>query len=299
MNLFARSGPVWAHTAAWAVALLLAAGEAAAQARAPGDSVTIPGVDLPRLGGVVSVAGVFGKPSGGKTPFPAVLVLHGSGGVDGRGAYHAKALQEAGIATLEIEMFTRGGRPREGTRATLPHAAAALKWLAAQPGVDPGRIGVMGFSWGGLMTVLMGSELVQDSLGSDVPKPVALAPFYPTCTVMLRALANTQHPLHGWHTRMGAQPMLIQLGTRDDYEEGDRPCEPLVAAWPEVARSRTSIVYHDGAFHGFDAQEPGGAFHDPFARGGRGGQVRFYPSPRDAAAARDAAVAFFVKHLVP
>jgi uncharacterized protein len=35
---------------------------------------------------------------------PAVVVLHGSGGVDGRGAYHAEALHRRGIATLEVDM---------------------------------------------------------------------------------------------------------------------------------------------------------------------------------------------------
>jgi dienelactone hydrolase len=276
-----------------------AVGSTLAQPRAPGDAVTIPGVDLPGLGSVASVNATFGRPSGAKASTAAVLLLHGSGGVDGRGAFHARALQDAGIATLEIDMFPRGGRPREGTRATLPHAAAALRWLASQPGIDPKRIGVMGFSWGGVMTVAMASELVQERLGSDVPVPAAFAAFYPTCTVMLRSISNAQHPLHGWHARMGTKPMLIQVGTRDDYEEGDRPCDPLVAAWPEAARANVSIVYYEGAFHGFDAQEPGSTFHDPFARGGLGGQVRFYPSARDAAAARDAGVAFFVKHLMP
>ena len=104
-----------------------------------------------------------------------MLILHGSGGVDGRGAFYAKALQEAGIATLEITMFPPGGRPRTGTKATMPRAAAALRWLPAQPTVDGQRLGVMGFSWGGSMSVLMSSELVQERLGKDVPKPAAVA----------------------------------------------------------------------------------------------------------------------------
>lgn len=39
-----------------------------------------------------------------------MLILHGSGGVDGRGAFYAQALQDAGIATLEITIFRPGGR---------------------------------------------------------------------------------------------------------------------------------------------------------------------------------------------
>src|ERR687897_691620 len=50
--------------------------------------------------------------TGGK--LPVVLVLHGSAGIDGRGDFHGKALNAAGIGTLAISMFSRGNRPRAG-----------------------------------------------------------------------------------------------------------------------------------------------------------------------------------------
>ncbi len=128
------------------------------------------------------VSGRFGRPAGATAQGARGADSARRSGVDGRGAFYAKALQEAGIATLEITMFPRGGRPRAGIKATMPHAAAALKWLAAQPNVDGQRLGVMGFSWGGGMSVLMSSELVQERLGKDVPKPAAFAPFYPICS---------------------------------------------------------------------------------------------------------------------
>jgi hypothetical protein len=64
-----------------------------------------------------------------------VLILHGSGGVDGRGAFYAKALQEAGIATLEITMFQPHGRPREGQKANMPHVGLRhlTGWLCSPP----------------------------------------------------------------------------------------------------------------------------------------------------------------------
>lgn len=68
----------------------------------------------------------------------------------------------------------------------MPHAAAGLKWLAAQPGVDAERLGVM--------MVLMSSEQVQEKLGAGLPRPVAFAPFYPVCTIMVRFLKSTQNP---------------------------------------------------------------------------------------------------------
>jgi dienelactone hydrolase len=173
---------------------------------------------------------------------PAVLILHGSGGIDGRGAYYAKALQDAGIATLEITMFAPGGRPRSGTKATMPFAAAALRWLAAQSEVDGTRLGVMGLSWGGVMTLLMSSELTQNALGKDVPKPIAFAPLYPTCSVIARVVKNRQSVFYGAETRMSSSPMLIQVGTKDDYEDDEHACDALVASWPAASRERTTCA---------------------------------------------------------
>lgn len=278
----------------------LFSGQAFAQPiAAPGEPVTIPGAEISGWGQVGEVPARFGRPAGSTPKVPAVLILHGSGGVDGRGAFYAKALQEAGIATLEITMFPSGGRPRAGTKATMPHAAAALKWLAAQPTVDGQRLGVMGFSWGGSMSVLMSSELVQERLGKDVPKPAAFASFYPVCSNMVRFLVNPENPYYNAQTRMSAAPMLIHVGTRDDYEEDERPCDALVAMWPAAAREHTTVRYVEGATHGFDSQMPTRQFFDQLVRAGRGGMVNVIPNLDAAADARQAVVSFFVKHLKP
>src|ERR1700741_2613407 len=277
------------------VLALLAPGLCAAQTEGPGETVTLPGAEFSSWQ-VKEVSGRFGRP-GTTAKVPAVLILHGSAGVDGRGAFYASALQEAGVATLEIVMFQSRGRPRAGHGATMPHAAAALKWLAARPDVNAERLGVMGFSWGGVMSVLIASELVQERLGEGVPKPAAFAAFYPVCSNMARFLSNAQHPFFGAHQRMSATPMLIHIGTRDDYEEGPQPCDKFVAMWPEAARSRATVRNVEGATHGFDSRFGGREFFDEFAHGGRGGTVTVHASPKEAAEARQAVVRFFVEHL--
>ena len=213
-----------------------------------------------------------------------MLILHGASGVDGRGAFYAKALNDAGLATLEITMFPPSSPPREGVKATMPHAAAALKWLAAQPAVDGQRLGIMGFSWGGIMSVLMSSELVQERLGKEVPRPVAFAPFYPCCSLLARMLVNPKHAFYNAHTRMSGSPMLIQVGTRDDYEEGEHACDALVAMWPAAARAHTTVHYVEGATHDFDSLKSGGNHYAKFSHGGHGGMVSVVPSPKEAAA---------------
>jgi dienelactone hydrolase len=195
-------------------------------------------------------------------------------------------------------MFPPGGRPRAGRTANMPHAAAALRWLAAQPGVDAQRVGVMGFSWGGGLAVLMSSEIVQESLGNDVPKPKAFAPFYPVCSGRSRDFMNPQHPFYNAHTRMSAAPMLIYVGTLDDYEQGARPCDAMVAMWPAVARDRTTVRNIEGATHGFDSRRPARRFYDELGPGG-GGMIRVVPSPKEADDARQAVVSHFAKNLNP
>ena len=276
---------------------LIVASVVCAQPEAPGEPVTIPGATVSKWS-VKDVRGRFGRPTGATGKVPAVLILHGSAGVDGRGAFHATALQEAGIATLEITMFPPRGRPR-GHGATMPHAAAALAWLATRPDINAERLGVMGFSWGGVMTVLLSSELVQEQLGNDVPKPVAFAPFYPVCTNMARFIAKPDYAFPHAHTRMSASPMLIHIGTLDHYEDGERPCDRFVAMWPPAARERTTVRNVEGATHGFDSQVGSRMFYDEFAFGGRGGKVHVIANQKDAVEARQAIVSFFVKNLNP
>ncbi len=308
MKLQSFSVPIAArrHGVRWRLVLLVAGAAlvvsslGAAQTDAPGESVIIPGAEISGWGQVDKVPGRFGLPAGSKPKVPAVLILHAILGVDGRGAFYAKALQEAGIATLEITMFPPGAPPRAGPKATMPYAAAALKWLATQPTVDGQRLGVMGFSWGGYMSVVMSSELVQERLGKDVPKPVAFAAFYPTCSILVRSLVNRRSAFYNAHKWMSAAPMLIQVGTRDDFEEGERPCDALLAMWPAAARENTTVRYIEGATHDFDSQMPGGQVYESrFSHALRGGMVSVVPSPKDAAEARQAVVSFFVKYLHP
>jgi hypothetical protein len=98
---------------------------------------------------------------------------------------------------------------------------------------------------------------------------------------------------------MSGAPMLIQVGTHDDYEEGEHTCDSLVAMWPAAAREHTTVRYLEGATHDFDSQKPGTQYYAKFAHGGQGGMVNMVPSPKDAVAARQAVVKFFVKHLHP
>ncbi len=107
---------------------------------------------------VSNVRGELRLPNNGNGKFPAVVLLHSSGGYKAhQGEYYAKALNTAGMATLEIDMFARGKRPRR-TDLTMSHAFGALEYLKSRPEIDADKIGVTGWSWGGVMSLRMASE---------------------------------------------------------------------------------------------------------------------------------------------
>lgn len=135
---------------------------------AQAQSVTFPGARGADFAFVETVTGTVQLPVTPQSKSPAVLILHGSGGIDGRGSFHASALNKAGFLTLEIFMFPPGVRNKEGHESTLTHAYGALKYLAARPDVDASRIAAMGFSWGGNMTLKLASEKIRKAFEADV-----------------------------------------------------------------------------------------------------------------------------------
>jgi hypothetical protein len=108
-----------------------------------------------------------------KKNLPAVVILHGSAGVDFRGDFYARALNASGIATLEIDMWEARGIDTAADRPplplfTYPDAFGALKFLSEHPNIDPDRIGVIGFSWGGVIAMASATELYSSQFGEGL-----------------------------------------------------------------------------------------------------------------------------------
>lgn len=232
----------------------------------------------------------------GPKSLAAVLICHGSDGVDGRGDFHAPVLHAEGIATLEIDMWAargvaRGAGARPGSPVdTLPDAFAALGFLAAQPEIDPARIGIMGFSWGGVVSLLSATRRHADPLGSRDRAFAAHAALYPVCWAYARLPALALTGLTG-------APILIQTGDADGYDAPGAG-EKLVASL-KASGANVMGICHPGASHGFDRDLPAQTIEDPFAHEGAGGPVLMEFNPSAAAAARDAIGAFFRRALEP
>jgi dienelactone hydrolase len=97
----------------------------------------------------------------------AILLFGGSeGGLSG--GYQAAALVAHGYPVLDIAYFREPGLPKRLVRIRLEYFEHALRWLAAQPEVDPKRIVTFGVSRGGELSLILGStfpNLVHGTVG--------------------------------------------------------------------------------------------------------------------------------------
>jgi dienelactone hydrolase len=185
----------------------------------------------------------------GTGPFPAVLVMHGCGGINANHRGWAGRLTEWGYAAAILDSFgprnTRhtcqvGNDPRPNLRAQ--DAFNAATYLRTLPIIQPDRIGLVGFSHGGVTALFatLASEVPTDRGGRPFQAMVA---FYPPC------LRKT-----GWNAEVLGEPandLLILIG-KDDTWTPAPDCLKYVEAQSGFPHAPTIKVY-PGAVHAFDA----------------------------------------------
>ncbi|MDJ0852581.1 MAG: dienelactone hydrolase family protein [Myxococcota bacterium] len=226
---------------------------------------------------------------------PAVVILHGSSGVDFRGDFYARALNTAGIATLEIDMWEARGIVSAADRPPLPifnypDAFAALAFLSSHPNVDPERIGVLGFSWGAVITMASATELYASQFGGDLRFRAHVA-HYPVCYAYNSGLPGTDFvDLTGF-------PLMIGIGELDDYDQGSAPCFALRDGLPEEEQDAVEVVPYEDAFHAWDRLQVPIEVMDPFSNLGAGGTVVIAPNVERAYESRRRVVRFFRRNL--
>ena len=155
---------------------------------------------------------------------PAALLLHGFSSSKERMAQSVgRALQQRGVASLALDLPFHG--ERDGGRDAIPYrnplalvsawttavreARAAIEWLTRQPEVDAGRIGAIGYSLGGFLTLMMASE---EPLVRAVT--LAAAGDLPDTTPYAALVRRAVDPLRAAR-KLSGRPLLLVNGRRD------------------------------------------------------------------------------------
>lgn len=199
-------------------------------------------------------------PAEGAGLHPAVLALHGCGGLYAKSGKLAERYREtfahlhaAGVSVLMPDSFgsrdikqycqTRYAERTLKVADRAHDAAAGLAWLAAQPQVDARRIGVLGWSNGATTTLNL---LAQRAAQADAkaPRIAGAAVFYPGCRPLLRR-----------HATLENVPLLMQMGALDDWTPA-APCEAYVAELQKQPGSDVTLHVYEGSYHDFDSKAP-------------------------------------------
>lgn len=187
-------------------------------------------------------------------PVPGAVLLHGAGGVmQAREHTYARQLAAMGVAALVVDSFAP--RRDRAVRFTdrlihitesmmLADAHAALRHLDRLPEVDGERVALIGFSYGGLATLLAAFAQVAEAFAPDGPRFAAHASFYPPCIVRFRDLRAT-----------GA-PVLLLYGTGDALTDPAR-CTAILQDLEAGGAASVAMVGFEGAYHQWDGASVG------------------------------------------
>ena len=193
-----------------------------------------------------TISGILTVPPG-EARIPAVVIMHGCGGVSPPAQYlWAGALNKLGAATLIVDSF-RNRNVREVCTGSQPINVAsviadayhALDFIAAHPRIDPSRIAILGASFGGRTALWTSNDRLRQRYSKSATRFAAHLALYPACYVTLSD-----------ETNITGAPIRIFHPAADDWT-------PIGACKAYVERLRQAgkdavLLEYAGARHGFD-----------------------------------------------
>ncbi|OYV34569.1 MAG: hypothetical protein B7Z80_20875 [Rhodospirillales bacterium 20-64-7] len=178
---------------------------------------------------------------------PAVVMLHGSAGMIYDRAQYGPQLAAMGVAVLLVETYV--SREDMASRFIdrvihitetmfVADAYAALHYLAGLPQIDPRRVVLAGFSYGGMATQYALYEQMARALSPDGLRFAGHVAYYAPCIARFA------------DSRTTGAPLLMLYGSDDELIRPQR-CEQ-VADDLRAGGSAVTIIAYPGAVHQWD-----------------------------------------------
>jgi dienelactone hydrolase len=195
----------------------------------------------------VTILGTLSMPKNAKGKVPAVVIMHGAGGVNNHYFEVARIVNGIGIAAFVVDSFeTRGIRSVQALKGRqLPRsfavrisdAYAALELLSTHPKIDKRRIALMGYSHGGAVALFVASEKIRHAFIADDLRFAASVAYYAFCFPQIKDIDFTDAPI------------LMLLAEKDNMAPA-KPCLDYARRIKDSGADIKTIVYKD-AHHQF------------------------------------------------
>lgn len=187
----------------------------------------------------------FGLPPARRVP--AVVLVHGSGGIGPSADLWARELNAAGVAAFILDSFAGRGitstvqdQGQLHSLAMMVDAYRALDWLAGHPRIRADRVAVMGFSKGAVAAVYSAMTRFQGLYGHPAHRFAAHIGLYTPCNVA-----------YAEDAKVGPAPIRLFHGVVDDYV-AIGPCRDYVTRLQQAGADAVLTEYPNGQ-HGFDS----------------------------------------------
>jgi dienelactone hydrolase len=215
------------------------------------------------------------KPDG-DGPFPALVLFHQCGGLGQRNRTNLSMADWAGkavgrgyvvllidaMASRDVDTVCFG--PKNGLTFArgVRDAFQAAAFLRRQPYVDPGRVGLAGWSWGAMVGLLAARSSWAGGLAEDGPFR-AVVSMYPGCFTLR---PRNGSPAYDVLDADVATPLMVLMGGQDT-ETPAADCEPRLEAAKAAGAPVEWHLYPD-ATHCWDCRQLDG-FSKVDVRGNR------------------------------